>query len=89
MSSDAFTLRDYLIAVHEGKVEEFENATLELLEPFVQADYDGWGDAALHEWYRSMLDHLVVALGGPEVVLGMLGIPIVPIIPQSGSSGAN
>jgi len=74
---DSFTLRDYLIALQEGKIEEFEEQVLEMLEPCVDSSYDGWGDVALKAWYESMLQHTVLALGGPEVVLGMLGVPVV------------
>jgi hypothetical protein len=84
MPDDSLTLRDYLIATKHGKVEEYEDDVLELLEPMVLSNYDGWGDAALHSWYRAMLDHLVQELGGAEVVLGMLGTRVVDVAPTSG-----
>lgn len=82
MADDSLTLRDYLIAVQRGQVEDYENNVLELLEPMVLSDYDGWGDAALHNWYQAMLNHLVQELGGTEVVLGMIGEEI-GFIPSS------
>jgi hypothetical protein len=89
MPKDDLTLRDYLIAVHHDEVEQFEENVLDLLEPIVLSNYDGWGDAALHNWYQAMLNHLVNELGGPEVVLGMLGIPVEELPPSSGSFNEN
>jgi hypothetical protein len=89
MATDSLTLKDYLVALERGQVEEFERDVLDLLEPMVLSNYDGWGDAALCRWYQSMLDHVVAELGGPEVVLGMLGVEVNIVEPTSGESESN
>lgn len=89
MPDDSLTLRDFLIALNKGEIEQYENDVLDLLEPMVQTDFDGWGDSALHEWYRAMLMHLVQELGGPEVVLGMVGVDVAFPSSSSGTSSEN
>ena len=89
MADDSLTLKDYLVALEQDEVEKFEADVLDLLEPMVESDYDGWGDAALCRWYQSMLNHVVDALGGPEVVLGMLGVDVTTVTPIPGESDAN
>lgn len=89
MADDSLTLKDYLVAVQNDEVDQYESDVLELLEPMVESDYDGWGDAALSGWYKEMLNHVVNELGGPEVVLGMLGVEVTAVEPTSGESEAN
>lgn len=91
MFDDSLTLKSFLVALRTGKVKEFEEAVLDSLEEEATLDksYDGWGNTALHEWYRAMLTHLVVDLGGPNVVDAMLGEDTDVDFSSFGESGVN